>query len=188
MPAISSIATSRETIALNAAQALGADRHGDRQHRRQRDRDRGDGQDERELSGFQQRVVAEQRREPDDQDQADRHQDEEIADAQHGALEVRNRLGLLDEMRGLAEIGVHAGRGDDAGHLALLGDRAGIGVVADLLVDRQRFAGQRGLVDAEIGARDQLDVGGNDVAELDHARHRREPGASPRCPSIRRRA
>ena len=62
-------------------------------------------------------------------------------------------LGLLDEMRGLAEIGLHSGRGDDAVHLALLGDGAGIGVVADLLVDRQRFPGQRRLIDAEVGAR-----------------------------------
>ncbi len=42
----------------------------------------------------------------------------------------------------LAEIGVHSGRGDNAIHLAPLGDRAGIGVVARLLVDRQGFAGQ----------------------------------------------
>ncbi len=53
------------------------------------------------------------------------------------------------------------------GHLALLGDRAGIGVVADLLVDRQRFARQRRLIDAEIGAVDQFQIGGNDIAELD---------------------
>ena len=44
--------------------------------------------------------------------------------------------------RPLAEIGVHSGRGDHAIHLALLGDGAGIGVVARLLVDRQGFAGQ----------------------------------------------
>ena len=72
MPAISSIDTSRDDDRLAFRQALGADRHGDREDGRQRDRDRGDGEDERELSGFQQRVVAEQGREPDDQDQADR--------------------------------------------------------------------------------------------------------------------
>ena len=43
--------------------------------------------------------------------------------------------------RPLAEIGVHSGRGDRAVHLALLGDGAGIGVVARLLVDRRGFAG-----------------------------------------------
>ena len=94
-------------------------------------------------------------RPPDDEHQADRGQDEEIADFQHRALEMGDGLRLFDEMRRLAEIGVHAGRGDDSLHLAVLGDRAGIGVVAGLLVDRQRFPGQRRLVDAEIIAFDQ---------------------------------
>ena len=51
------------------------------------------------------------------------------------------------------------------GHLAQPRDRAGIGDVADLLVDRQRFAGERRLVDAEIVAADELDVGRDDAAE-----------------------
>ena len=79
---------------------------------------------------------------------------------------MRDAFGLFDQMRGLAEIGVHAGRGDKAGHLALFGDRAGISVVADLLVHRKRFPGQGRLIDAEIGALDQLHVGGNDIAEF----------------------
>ena len=57
--------------------------------------------------------MAEKRGEPDDENQADRHQDEEVADPQHGALEMRNGLGLFDEMGCLAEIGVHAGRRDE---------------------------------------------------------------------------
>ena len=124
----------------------------------------------------------------DHQHEADGHQNEEIADPQHRALEVRDGLRLLDQMGRLAEIGLHPGRGDETGHLALLGDRAGIGFVADLLVDRQRFAGQRRLVDAQIGALDQLQVGRNDVAELRPERRRRGRGAAPRRLSIRRRA
>ena len=65
MPAISSIATSRDTIAFMLGETLGADRHGDRKHGRQRDGNRGDGQDERELRRLKQRIVAEQRREAD---------------------------------------------------------------------------------------------------------------------------
>ena len=104
---------------------------------------------------------------PDHENKADGDQDEEIADPQHRALEMRNALRLFDEMGGLAEIGVHAGGRDHAGHLALLRDRARIGVVAGLFVDRQRFAGQGRLIDGEIGAADQLQIGRDDVAELD---------------------
>ena len=167
MPAISSIATRRETIALKRASrsaptamvtesTAGSATGIDATVRMSAN-----------CNGFEQRVVAEQRRDPDDENEADRDQDQEIADPQHGALEMRDLLACSTRRGGLAEIGVHAGRGDDAGHLALLGDRAGIGVVADLLVDRQRFAGQRRLIDAEIGAVDQLQIGGDDVAELD---------------------
>ena len=119
------------------------------------------------MQGLERRVVAEERRKPDQENEADRHQDEEIADLQDRALEVRHRLRLLDEVGSLAEIGVHAGRGDKAGHLALLGDRPRIGVVADCLVHRQRFPGQRRLIDAEVVAPDELHVGRNDVAEAD---------------------
>jgi len=68
--------------------------------------------------------MAKQSSEPDNQNQPNRCQNEEVADAQHRALEVRDGLGLFDEMGRLAEISVHAGRCDDAGHLTLLGDRA----------------------------------------------------------------
>ena len=50
------------------------------------------------------------------------------------------------------------------GHRALLGDAARIGAVADPLADRQRLAGQRRLVDAEILAVDQQQIGRHDLA------------------------
>ena len=159
---------------FEVGQALGANRHGDGQDRRQRHRDRGDGQDEGKLYGLDERVVAEQGGEPNNEHEADRHQDEEVADTQHRALEMGNGLGLLDETGGLAEIGLHSGRGDDAGHLALLGDGARIGLVPGLFVDRERFSRQRRLVDAQVIAFDQLQIGGNDIAQLDQhgiARH-----------------
>jgi len=158
------MATRRETIALNDARRSAPIASGE--NSRQRDRDRRHREDQRELQGFEQGIAAEDRRDSDDENQADRHQDEEIADPQHGALEMRNGLGLFDEMGGLAEIGVHACGRHQAGHFALFGDRARIGVVADLLVDRQRFSGQRRLIDGEI-APDQFQIGRDDVAELD---------------------
>ncbi len=66
--------------------------------------------------------MAEQSSKPDDQHQTDGHQDQKVSDAQHGALEVRDVLGLLDETGGLAEIGFHPGGRDHAVHLALFGD------------------------------------------------------------------
>jgi hypothetical protein len=87
---------------------------------------------------------------------------------------VRRRAGLLHQLRGLAQIGVHTRGIDHADHLALLGDRAGIHHLAHLAADRQRLAGQRRLIDAEIVAIEQLDVRGQDVAQAhahDVARH-----------------
>jgi hypothetical protein len=55
---------------------------------------------------------------------------------QDRALEVRDGFRRFHQPGGLAEIGVHAGGRDDGRHLTLLGNRAGIGRVAGLLVDR----------------------------------------------------
>src|SRR6516165_3070272 len=60
-----------------------------------------------------------------------------------------------------------SGRDDDALHLALLDDAARIGLVADLLRNRQGFAGQRRLVDGGVIATNEPQVGGHDDAEPD---------------------
>ena len=61
---------------------------------------------------------------------------------------MRAGPGGFDQLRGLAEIGVHAGRRDHAGHLAELDHRSGIRGVTHRLVDRERLARQRGFVRA----------------------------------------
>ena len=152
---------------LEPRETLGAHRHRDRQDGRQRDRDRRDGEDQREEQRLDQRIAAKERDDQDQRHEADRAEDEEVADAQDRALEMRDGAGALDKARGLAEIGVHAGRGDHGLHLAELGDRAGIRRIAHLLVDRQRLPGQRRLIDAQIVALDEAHVGRDDVAEAD---------------------
>ena len=55
---------------LEGREALGADRHRDGKNRRQRHRDRGDGEDQRELKSFEQRIAAEERGDPNDENKA----------------------------------------------------------------------------------------------------------------------
>ncbi len=98
-------------------------------------------------------------------DQGQAHLDQVAPDRDHRLLEMRGVLRLPHQPRGLAEIGLHAGRDHEPEHRALLGDRAGIGDVADLLVGRQGFPGERRLIDAQVVALEQLDVGRDDGAE-----------------------
>jgi hypothetical protein len=58
MPALSSIETRRDTIALNFARRSAPIRRGDGKHRRQRDGDRGDRQDQGELNGSRPLFIA----------------------------------------------------------------------------------------------------------------------------------
>ena len=101
-----------------------------------------------------------------DQQQRQRagEQDQEVADLQHRLLGVRFRPCPGHQLGGAAEEGLVAGGGNHRGHRALLGDAARIGAVADALGDRQGFAGECGLVDAEIVAGDQEHVGRHDLA------------------------
>ena len=81
---------------------------------------------------------------------------------------MRDGLYSLDQSCGAAEERVHSGGDDQPIHLAHAHDRSRIRYVIFLLVDRQRFARQRRLIDAEVVAIDQLQVGRDDIAELDH--------------------
>ena len=105
-----------------------------------------------------------------DQDDAEDHRgdDQEVADLCRGLLRVRGALaGRGDQAGGAAEEGLVAGGDHDGAHLALLGDAAGVALVADLLGDGQGFAGQRCLVDADVVTVDEPHVGRHDLAELD---------------------
>jgi hypothetical protein len=86
---------------------------------------------------------------------------------QDGTLEMRDGSGALNETGRLAEIGVHSGLGENRHHLAKFGDRPRIGRIIGLLVDRKRLARERGLVDAQIAASDQADIGRDDIAQTD---------------------
>ena len=76
---------------------------------------------------------------------------------------MRDRSGGADEFRGPAEESLAAGRGDDAGHRALLGDAARIGLVSDLLGNGHRLAGERRLIAAQIFAISQDEVSRHDL-------------------------
>ena len=77
-------------------------------------------------------------------------------------MRLRARGG--DELGGAAEERVVADRRHHALHVALLGDGAGIGDVADRLADRQRFAGQGRLIDGQVSAAGQEKIRGHDRA------------------------
>ena len=82
-------------------------------------------------------------------------------------LEVADVVGAVDEVGGLPEEGVDAGGDDDGLDLALLAGGAGVDAVAGHLVDGERLARERRLVDLERVALHQPRVRRDDVAELD---------------------
>ena len=150
--------------------------HGDGEHRRHGHRDRCDQQNEDELQDaervFESPVVGDDDVLIDldgdhDQRQRDGDDDQEVPDLEHRPLGVADGAGAGHELGGAAEERVGAGRDDDALHLALLDDAARIGLVADLLRNRQGFARQRRLVDGGVIAADKPQVGGHDDAEPD---------------------
>ena len=75
--------------------------------------------------------------------------------------------GGLDQARRAAEEGVHPGGHDHPPHFAHSNDRSRVRKVVGFLVDRQRFPGKRRLVDADVFAFEQFQIGRHDVAEFD---------------------
>ena len=63
--------------------------------------------------------------------------DKVVTDGQHRLLEVRCGAGAFHQFGRTAEEGIAAGGGHQRDHLALFGDRAGIGDFALFLVYRQ---------------------------------------------------
>jgi len=93
--------------------------------------------------------------------------DAEVADGREHELEVAHVVGAVHQVRRLAEECVHAGGDDDGLDLSLLHGGAREDTLPRVLVDGQRLAGQRRLVDLERVALKQPGVGGDDVTELD---------------------
>ena len=124
--------------------------------------------------------MPEQGHEGDQGDEADGDEDQEIPDLDDHLLEVAalHERGLGDEGDDAVEIRVGPGVHHRGQHLALLDDRAGVGHVARLLADREGFAGEGRLVDEQVVAAEQLDVGRHDVADaqLDDVAGHEVPG------------
>jgi len=98
-----------------------------------------------------------------DRSQYEGEQQQKVADLCYRPLRMGDRTGRADELRGPAKEGLAACRGDHTRHGALLGDTAGIGLIADLLRNRQRLAGQRRLIAAQILAIGEDKIGRNDL-------------------------
>lgn len=95
--------------------------HGDGKHRRHGHGDGRYGEDEGELNQFEQGGTAKKLYKDEDRDQAKAEIDQVVADLKHRLLEMRDGFGRGDEFSGFAEIGIVAGRCDQANHLPLFG-------------------------------------------------------------------
>ena len=124
-----------------------ANGHGHRQHGRHGHGDCRDGEHQRELQRGHDGIATEQGDGEDEGHERNGHDDQIVADLEHRALEVADRVGLLDERCGLAEESVSAGGIDKRIGLALADDGAGIEVLSGRFRYRQGFAGQRRLID-----------------------------------------
>ncbi|KAG0506007.1 MAG: hypothetical protein Udaeo_06330 [Candidatus Udaeobacter sp.] len=108
--------------------------------------------------------------------QHQRENDQEIADPHHGSLEMRNTSRACDQFRRASKKRVRAGGSNYRRHFALFNDRARVRVLARFLAHRQRFSRERGLIDADVIARDECAISRNNVAEIQSnnvSRHQR---------------
>jgi hypothetical protein len=85
----------------------------------------------------------------DQRNENDRQDNEVITDLEHGFLEMADRVRLLDERCGLAEIRVASGGVDDGVSFTLTHDRSRKYGLARFFRDGQGFARQRGLIDLD---------------------------------------
>ena len=143
----------------------GTDGHRHRQHRRHRHGDGGHGEDEGELQGGEERVTADGGDDDDHHDHGHRQDDQERADLEDGPLEVADGLGFLDELRGLAEVGVRTRGVDECADLALADDGGGEHRIAGLAAGGQRLPGQCRLIHFDRVAVQQACVCGHDVTQ-----------------------
>lgn len=106
----------------------------------------------------------------------DGESDQEIANLKHRLLRVADSTRARDKLGRTPKKGVAACRNDDADHLALLDHAPRVGLVSNLLADRQRLACQRSLIDGRVLAGDEAQVGRDDHAKANPnnvARHQR---------------
>ena len=101
-----------------------------------------------------------------DHHQNQRQDNQEVADLHHRPLEVRNVSGACHQFCSAAKKGVRSGCSNHCNHFSLFDDRPRVCVIARFLCDRQRFSRERGLVDADVIASDELTIPRNYVAEV----------------------
>ena len=142
-----------------------ARRHGDRQHGGHRHRDRRHGQHQGKLQGRENLVATKERHNDDHRHQDRRQHDQVIADLEHGLLKMAGGLGRLHQFGRLAEIGMGTGGVDQGADLPLADDRTGKHRISGFVGNRQRFAGQRRLIDLDLVALEQPCVGRDDITE-----------------------
>ncbi len=180
-----------------ASQLRRAHGHRHRQHRRQRHGDRRHRHHQRELQQLGQRVAS---RHPDDDDHGDQdncEQDQVARDAQHRLLEVADRARFQHQLSGSTEVGAGSRRDHNGLGLTERDHRPRVALAARGPRHRQRFAGQRRLVDLQIGALQQhARQPGRDHRVVDalHRRRRarahrwfataRRGGPAPRSPVV----
>ncbi len=103
-------------------------------------------------------------------DQRHRQDDQVVADLQHRALKVTDRVRLLHELRGLAEVRLVARGVDQRADLALADDGPREHRIARLALGRQRLARQGGLIHLDRVPLQQPRVRRHDVPQA-HAYH-----------------
>ena len=108
--------------------------------------------------------------------QDEREDNQKIADPHHGSLEMRYTARPRHQFRCAPKERVRARGSNDRRHFALFNDRARVCVSARFLADRQRFSRESGLIDADVIARDECAISGNNVAKIQSnnvSRHQR---------------
>ena len=99
-------------------------------------------------------------------DQNQRQDNQEVADLHYGSLKVGNTSGACYQFCGASKKRVHSSRSNHCDHFSLFYDRTRVCILTGFLRDRQRFPRERGLVDTDVVALDELTIGGHDVPEI----------------------
>ncbi|KAH6608110.1 hypothetical protein Trco_004423 [Trichoderma cornu-damae] len=142
----------------------GADSHGGGDDGGKTDGDTDDGDGQSEAQDGDDAVGSVEGGDPDDEQGQDDEDEENRADAVEHLGEVTSATsGLRDEGSGTTDEGAVTGSGDDHEGLTTLDSRGSIALVALVLVDSERLAGDGGLVDLEESALgDDATIGGDD--------------------------
>jgi hypothetical protein len=116
------------------------------------------------LQGGENRISPVDGKSNDGGDQAHRENDEIITDLQDGLLEMTDGVRLLNELRGLPEVGLGASGVDQRAALTSPNDRPRKHCIARVSRRGQGLTRQRGLIDRHRISVEQASVRRDDVA------------------------